>query len=58
MKDRALLLIAAVVMAGASWAFWHFLGDNAFTTFSCLMLLCLAFDNVSLRRKLRSRQGK
>lgn len=58
MKDRALLLIAAVVMAGASWAFWHLLGDDAFIIFSCLMLLCLAFDNVSLRRKLRNRQEK
>lgn len=53
MRDRVLLLIAAGLLAAASWAFWHFLGEDAFTVFSTFILLSLVFDNLRLRRKLR-----
>lgn len=53
MRDNALLLISAGLLAAASWAFWHFLDEDAFTVFSTFILLSLVFDNLRLRRKLR-----
>jgi len=54
MRDRGLLLFSAGLLAATSWAFWHFLGNDAFTVFSSLILLSVVLDNFRLRRKLRS----
>ena len=54
MNDRLLLIISAIIVAIASWAFWHFLGENAFTGLSTFFLISLVVDNIRLRRKLRS----
>ena len=53
MKDRIALLAAAVLCALLSWAFWHYLGNDAFTVLPTVGLVVFAFDNYRLRRKLR-----
>jgi hypothetical protein len=56
MKDSILLLLTALLCSLAAWAFWHFLGSDAITVFSTLMLICVVGDNFRLRRKLRALQ--
>ena len=58
MRDRGLLVLSAGIMATASWAFWHFLGEDAFTVFSTMILLSLVFDNLRLRRKVSDIERK
>ena len=55
MKDRLLLVIAAAAFAIAAWAFWHFLGDNAFASITLIALVGVVADNHRLRQKLRER---
>lgn len=55
MKDRLLLVIAAVVFATGAWAFWHFLSDDAFAAITLVALVGVVADNHRLRRKLRER---
>lgn len=54
MKDGFVLMVTALICASGAWAFWSFLGNDAFDVFSTIVLLVLASDNVRLRRKLRS----
>jgi len=54
MKDAIQLLITAVVLAIAAWAFWHFLGQESFGALSTVGLIVLCVDNIRLRRKLKS----
>lgn len=56
MSDQVLLFVLAITVAAASWAFWHFLGENAFTVLSTLILVSVVADNIRLRRKLKSLQ--
>ena len=56
MRDRGLLLVSACFLAAASWAFWHFVAEDAFAVFSTIVLLCVALDNFRLRQKLRTLQ--
>lgn len=56
MKDGIKLLATAAVVAGASWAFWHFAGENAFWIFSSVVILALWLDNMRLRREARIRE--
>jgi len=58
MKDDLLLLITALIVAQIAWAFWHFLGESAFSVVSTLALLILTVDNFRLRRKLRPEQRR
>ncbi|WP_137174596.1 hypothetical protein [Massilia sp. HP4] len=51
-KDRALLLLAGLVAAGAAWAFWRYLGANAFVVLTTITLIALWLDNRRLRRQL------
>lgn len=53
MKDSLALLVTAIVVAIAAWAFWHFLGADALQVFSLLATIVLLADNVRLRRRLR-----
>ncbi|MEQ7918840.1 hypothetical protein ABQX22_06560 [Xanthomonas sp. WHRI 1810A] len=56
MKDSLLLLLAALFMALASWAFWHYLDEDAWLVFVSGMLFLTALDNYRLRRTIK--QGK
>ncbi|MDY0975237.1 hypothetical protein SOM61_09695 [Massilia sp. CFBP9012] len=51
-KDRSLLLLTGLVAAGAAWAFWHYLGKNAFAVLTIIAIVTLSFDNRRLRRQL------
>lgn len=55
MKDRLFLVIAAAAFATGAWAFWHFLGDDAFAAITLIALVGVVADNHRLRRKLRER---
>ena len=57
MKDRVQLIAVALASALAAWAFWHFLGADAFDVLVLVALICTAADNWRLRRALR-RSGK
>lgn len=57
MNDRALLILAALASSFAAWAFWHYLGQDAFDVLLMMALLCSIGDNWRLRRALR-RSGK
>jgi hypothetical protein len=56
MKDALLLLATGVACSLAAWAFWHYLGNDAFGTLNTLVLVGLVADNFRLRRKLRERE--
>ena len=51
-KDRSLLLLAGLILAAAVWAFWHYLGENAFAVLITIALIALWIDNRRLRRQL------
>lgn len=53
MKDRVLLVLAAIVFSGLVWSFWHFLGDQAFVALPTIVMIIFAIDNHRLRQKLR-----
>jgi hypothetical protein len=53
MKDRFLLLLSAAVMSLVSWAFWHYLDEDALPVFLSGMLLLSAIDNHRLRRTIK-----
>jgi hypothetical protein len=53
MKDGFWLLVTATICAGGAWAFWSYLGNDAFSVFSTIVLIAIASDNARLRRKLR-----
>lgn len=57
MRDKLLLIVVSLVTAAFAWAFWHYLGQNAFTTLSMIMLVVLSADNYRLRRKLAREQS-
>ncbi|AMO98115.1 putative membrane protein [Collimonas arenae] len=56
MKDHFQLLTGGALFAIIAWAFWHFLGNDAFSALSTIALLVLFVDNVRLRRKLKPEQ--
>jgi hypothetical protein len=53
MKDRLLLLLSAAVMSLVSWAFWHYLDEDALPVFLSGMLVLTAIDNHRLRRTIK-----
>lgn len=55
MKDALLLLVTGVAFSVFAWAFWHYLGNDAFGVLNTLFLVVLAVDNFRLRRQLRAR---
>jgi hypothetical protein len=54
MKDSLLLLVTGVGISLAAWAFWHYLGNDAFGTLTTIILVGVVADNVRLRRQLRA----
>lgn len=55
MKDRLILVISAAGLSIGAWAFWHFLGDDAFAAITLVALMVVIADNHRLRRQLRER---
>jgi len=55
MKDALLLLATGTGASLAAWAFWHYLGNDAFATLNSLFLVGAVADNFRLRRRLRER---
>jgi hypothetical protein len=58
MRDQILLLLSALACALGAWAFWHYLGADAFAVLMSLALVSAVADNVRLRRKLRETQRR
>jgi hypothetical protein len=54
MKDSLLLLATGIGVSLASWAFWHYLGNDALCTLTTIMLVGVVADNMRLRRQLRA----
>jgi hypothetical protein len=54
MKDGSALMVAAAIVSALAWAFWSYLGENAFNVLSTTMIIVLAADNTRLRRRLRT----
>lgn len=57
MKDALLLLSTGLIVCLASWAFWHYLDDDALCTLTTITLVGVIADNMRLRRQLRARNG-
>jgi predicted membrane-bound mannosyltransferase len=54
MEDRLMLAVTGGILALLAWAFWHYLGEDAFSVLSTAVLIGIAIDNVRLRRQLRN----
>lgn len=55
MKQHVALVCMAAAAALLAWAFWHYVGNNAFSLLPTIMLVIVALDNLRLRRQLRAR---
>ncbi|SDJ94043.1 hypothetical protein SAMN05216189_102578 [Pseudomonas delhiensis] len=53
-KDRILLILASLLAAGLAWAFFHYLGQNAWSLFSAALIIALGCQNIRLQRKLKA----
>lgn len=58
MKDSLLLLATGAGVSLVSWAFWHYLGNDALSTLNSIFLVGVVADNFRLRRQLRARGTK
>lgn len=58
MRDSLLLLATGVACSLAAWAFWHFLGNDAWGTLITITLVGVVADNARLRRQLRELRGQ
>lgn len=54
MKDRILLILAALGCSLAAWAFWHYMDQDALEVLVLVALIAAIADNWRLRRALRS----
>lgn len=54
MKDRILLILASLLAAGLAWAFFHYLGQDAWSLLSGALIVVLGCQNVRLQRKLKA----
>jgi len=50
-----LLLATGAACSIAAWAFWHYLGNDAFGVLNTLFLVVVVADNLRLRRQLRAK---
>lgn len=57
MKDRIMLIAVALVASILAWAFWHYLGDDAFNVLMLVSLLVLIGNNYQLRKKLKNKSA-
>jgi uncharacterized membrane protein SirB2 len=51
-SDDALLLGAGVLIAGLSWVFWHYLGQESFVVLLAIVFAALLIDNRRLRKEV------
>ena len=56
MKDAVLLLLASALFATSAWAFWNYLGDDAFSAIAAVAVMVLGWDNARLRKQLHASQ--
>lgn len=56
MRNLAALFFVGGLLASLGWAFWHYLGNDAFAALSTLTLVVLLVDNARLRRRLRAKR--
>jgi hypothetical protein len=54
LADRALLILAAVVLAGGAWAMLHYSGEWFFPAASLVVFVLLVVQNHRLRKRLKS----
>lgn len=54
MIDRALLVLTAVVLAGAAWATIHYLGESYFSVSTAVLIVVLLAENWRLHKLLRT----
>jgi hypothetical protein len=54
MKDRLIVLAMGLALSMIAWAFWHYLGKDAFSVLPTVTLIIVLADNVRLRRELRN----
>jgi Flp pilus assembly protein TadB len=57
MNDSLLLLVTGLACSLVAWAFWHYLGNDAFGVLNSLLVTVLVVDNIRLRRQLRAGRG-
>jgi hypothetical protein len=53
MKNALLLLATGGGLSLVSWAFWHYLGNDALNVLNSIILFGVVADNLQLRRQLR-----
>jgi hypothetical protein len=56
MKDVVALLLVAAIVSALAWAFWNYLGDDAFTVISITVIIALFAENARLRKRIRATQ--
>lgn len=54
MRDTALLLLAGALCSAFAWAFWHYIGNYAFSAMSIFVIVILGVDNARLRKQIRA----
>jgi hypothetical protein len=52
LQDRAWLIVAGLIAAGAAWAFWRFTGEWGLTILLVTTVIGLRLDNRQLRRQI------
>ena len=53
-KESLLLLITGLGLSLTSWAFWKYGNNDFLSVFATVGFVCVAADNVKLRRQLRA----
>jgi len=51
--DRGMLVLTALVLAGAAWAAIHYLGDSYFSVSTTVLIVVLLAENWRLHKLLR-----
>lgn len=58
MRDTVLLLLASALCGALAWAFWHYLGNDAFSALSIIVIVILGAENGRLRKQLRAHRAE
>lgn len=58
MKNIVRLLLAGALCSAFAWAFWHYLGNDAFSAMSIIVIVILGGENARLRKQLRARRAE
>lgn len=53
LRVGVLLLVSGLIAAGAAWAFWHYLGENAFPVLMTVVIVAQFLENRRLRQRLK-----